>query len=343
VIRRFDYEELVQVTDLWFMKIVVTGALGNISKPLAVRLIKNGHEVTVISSSAGRKKEIEALGAKAAIGKLKDLDFITHAFTGADMVYLMEPTEPDRFLDKTYDPYESVRELVTVYQQAVEKTGIKKIVHLSSIGAHTEHGMGLLRFHFMAESILRSLPPDVAIKFMRPVGFYGNLLMTIDTIKTLSIGFLGAIMTLQYYGIGGLLSGKRGVIASNYGGDTVNLLVSPLVIAAVIAEEMEKPFEGRTFRYIASEEKTCNEVAKIMGEAIGKPYLKWGTISDKMLRNAMLKQGANEKLTDGLVAMGAAGRSGKLYEDYYKHRPKLGPTKLDTYAPVFAEAYHKSH
>ena len=51
--------------------------------------------------------------------------------------------------------------------------------------------MGLLRFHFMAESILRALAADVAIKFMRPVGFYGNLLMTIDTIKTLSKGFLG--------------------------------------------------------------------------------------------------------------------------------------------------------
>ena len=50
----------------------------------------------------------------------------------------MEPTEPDRFRDKTYDPYESVRDLVTVYQQAVEKTGSKKIVHLSSIGAYTE-------------------------------------------------------------------------------------------------------------------------------------------------------------------------------------------------------------
>jgi uncharacterized protein YbjT (DUF2867 family) len=324
------------------MKIVLTGSLGNISKPLAVQLIKTGHEVTVISSNADRKKDIEALGAKAAIGKLKDLDFITRTFTGANIVYLMEPTEPDRFMDQTFDPYESVREQVEVYKQAVEKTSVKKIVHLSSIGAHTEHGMGLLRFHFMAESILRSLPPDFSIKFMRPVGFYGNLLMTIDTIKTLSKGFLGAIMALQYYGISGLLSGKRGVIASNYGGDTVNLLVSPNDIAAAIAEEMEKPFEGRTFRYIASEEKTCNEVARIMGAAIDKPYLKWGTISDKMLRNAMLKQGANALLTDGLVEMGAAGRTGKLYEDYYKHRPKLGPTKLDTYAPVFAEAYQKS-
>jgi uncharacterized protein YbjT (DUF2867 family) len=54
----------------------------------------------------------------------------------------------------------------------------------------------------------------------------------------------------------------------------MNILVSPIDIASVIAEEMEKPFDGRTVRYIASEELTCNEVASILGEAIGKPYLK---------------------------------------------------------------------
>lgn len=324
------------------MKIILTGSLGNISKPLAKELIRKGHQVTVISSSADRQAEIESLGAGAAIGRLRDVQFLTRTFTGADIVYLMEPTEPERFLDKTYDPFKNVSEMVSGYKKAVASSGVKKIVHLSSIGAHTDQGVGLLRFHHTAESILRSLPVDVSIKFMRPVGFYGNLLQTIDTIKTLSKGFIGALMALQYYGIGGLLSGKRGVIVSNYGGDTVNLLVSPADIASVIAEEMDQPFEGRTFRYIASEERSCNEVAAVMGAAIGKPYLKWGKISDKMLKNTMIKMGVGELLATGLVEMGAAGREGTLYEDYYKHHPKLGPTKLESYAPVFADAFAKS-
>ncbi len=132
------------------------------------------------------------------------------------------------------------------------------------------------------------------------------------------------------------------MILANYGGDIINLMVSPNDIAAVIAEEMEKPFEGRTIRYIASEEPTSSEVAKILGEAIGKPYLKWGKISDKMLSNAMLRRGMNEKMVTGIVEMGVSGRTGKLYEDYYKHRPILGKTKLKEYAPVFAETFGKS-
>ena len=57
------------------MKIVITGSLGNISKPLTQTLVQKGHLVTVISSKPDRQKDIEALGAKAAIGSIEDVDF----------------------------------------------------------------------------------------------------------------------------------------------------------------------------------------------------------------------------------------------------------------------------
>ncbi len=72
------------------MKIIVTGSLGNISKPLTEELVKKGHSVTVISSKAERQKDIEALGAKAAIGTMADADFLSVTFKGADAVYVME-------------------------------------------------------------------------------------------------------------------------------------------------------------------------------------------------------------------------------------------------------------
>ena len=48
------------------MKITLTGSLGNVSKPLAEILISSGHDVTIISSDAAKKKIIDTLGAKAA-------------------------------------------------------------------------------------------------------------------------------------------------------------------------------------------------------------------------------------------------------------------------------------
>lgn len=319
------------------MKIIVTGSLGHVGKPLTEKLVKNGHTVTVISSKPDRQKEIEALGAKAAIGSVSDDHFLLKTFTGADIVYLMEP--PADMTDPHYDIYGEVREIVTAYKKAVHQSGVKQVVHLSSIGAHMDKGTGILKVHNIAETILKQLPTDVAIKFMRPVGFYSNLLANIDVIKSTSTGFLGGLLSLQHYGVRGLLTGKRGVILANYGGDLKFMLVSANDIAAVIAEEIDKPFAGRTFRYIASEELTCNEIAQILGEAIGKPYLKHGRISDKMLANAMRKSGMNEQLANGFVEMGAAIRTGYLYGDYDKNRPTLGTTKLKEFAVEFAAQF----
>ena len=88
------------------MNIVITGSLGRISKPLTEELISKGHNVTVISSKAERVGEIEALGSRAAIGSLEDAAFLAKTFTGADIVYLMEP--PFHFTDPSIDIIESV-------------------------------------------------------------------------------------------------------------------------------------------------------------------------------------------------------------------------------------------
>lgn len=42
------------------MNIVITGSLGNISKPFATELIAKGHSVTVISSNPINKKRLKS-------------------------------------------------------------------------------------------------------------------------------------------------------------------------------------------------------------------------------------------------------------------------------------------
>ena len=172
------------------MKIIVTGSLGHISKPLTQELVEKGHEVTVISSNADRQKEIEAMGAKAAIGTMQDVDFLTRAFTGADLVYAMETLGHNSFFNHELDIVTALTDIGNNYRQAIERSGVKKVVHLSSIGAHTNEGNGMLAFHYNVEQILHQLPADVSMVCMRPVGFYYNLLGFIPTIKA-----QGAIIT----------------------------------------------------------------------------------------------------------------------------------------------------
>jgi len=299
------------------MKITITGSLGNISKPLTKELVQKGHSVTVISSKTERQKDIEAMGAKAAIGTMEDALFLSETFKDADVVYVMETLGAGAFFDQNMDAIAAINKIGNNYKQAIQQSGVKRVVHLSSIGAHTDKGNGILAFHYNVENILKQLPNDVSIKFMRPVGFYINMFAFIQSIKT------------------------QGVIVSNYGGDNKEPWVSPLDIASVIAEEIEKPFDGRTIRYIASDEVSPNEVASILGEAIGKPDLKWITIPDEQLLNGMIKSGMNPQVAKGFVEMNAGRHSGLLYEDYDRNKPVLGKTKLKEFAKEFATVYHQ--
>lgn len=299
------------------MNIIVTGSLGNISKPLTEKLVQKGHSVTVISSKVERQKDIEALGAKAAIGTMQDVNFLSNTFKGADIVYLMETVDRNAFSDPSIDIVAEIAQIGKNYKQAIEQSGVKKVIQLSSVGAHTDKGNGNLRFHYEVEKILNQLPNDVFIKVMRPPGFFINLFRSIATIK------------------------EQGLIISNYGGDKKEPWVSPLDIAAAIAEEVELPFSGRTVRYVVSDEVSPNEIAKALGEAIGKADLKYLVISDEQLLNGMKAAGMSLQVAKGFVEMQASQGSGLLYEDYYRHKPFLGKITLADFAKEFASVYNK--
>lgn len=301
------------------MKIAVTGSLGYVGTPLIQKLVKKGHSVTVISSKAERQPAIEALGAKAAIGVMEDVDFLTDTFSGADAVYCMlspyggfsDPTNTASAVATRADA------VVNNYVQAIAKAGVQRVVHLSSVGAHVNKGNGLINIHHSAENTLSQLPTDVAISFMRPVGFYKNLLGYIPTIK------------------------NQGVMAASYGEDDTNVFVSPSDIAEAIVDELESARAGRKVRYVASEEPTCKEVASILGVAIGKPDLQWKVISDDQQLNGYKAFGMNESLPAQFVEMNASIHTGKFYEDYYRNKPTLGKVKLSEFAKEFAAVYHQ--
>jgi len=298
------------------MKIIVTGSLGHISKPLTTALLQKGHTVTVISSNSEKQKDIEALGAIAAIGTIDDVNFLTKTFTDADAVYTMLP--PPNFADHELDVMVHSRKIATNYAQAIKKSGVKRVVHLSSIGANLQKGSGLILFHHAVEDILNTLSPDIAITFMRPVGFYYNL----------------------YPFIGGIKA--SGMMASNYGADDIIPWVSPLDIATTIAEEIVTPLAGKKISYVASEELSCNEVARILGTAIGKPDLQWILIPGEELQSRYESFGMNKALAAGLVEMQSNMHNGPFYDDYYLHKPTLGKVKLTDFAKEFAAAFNQN-
>ena len=294
------------------MKIVVTGSLGHIGKPLIQELVHQGHAVTVVSSKAEKQPAIEKIGAKAAIGTIEDLSFLVAAFKGADAVYTMLP--PPDFSNPNFDLMGSTRKLSDNYAQAIKQAHIKRVVHLSSIGAHLPKGTGLILLHRQAEDILSKVS-DANITFMRPVGFYYNLYSFLASIK-------GA-----------------GTMVSNYGAEDKIPWVSPLDIASAIVEEVVTPLVGTKIRYVASDEVTCNAVARTLGAAIGKPDMKWSLVSNEQQQTIFESFGMRKDIAAGLIEMQACMHNGPFYDDYYANKPALGKIKISDFAKEFAAIY----
>ncbi len=296
------------------MKVVVTGSLGHISKPLTEELVQNGHHVTVVSSKAEKQKDIEILGAIAAIGSLENADFLAKTFTGADAAYCMVP--PGNYFDPNFDLLAYYRRLGNNYAQAIRQSGVKRVVNLSTIGGNLEKGNGILLGAHDVEEILNELPSEVSITHMRPTSFFYNLYAYTDSIK------------------------NQNVIAANYGAEDIVPWVSPFDIASAIAEEIVTTEAGRRVRYVASDERTCHDTASVLGTAIGKPDLKWTIISGEQMQNGLEAIGMNPRIAAGLVEMYAGLHSGILAEDYYRNKPKvLGKVKLEDFAKEFAAVF----
>jgi len=292
------------------MKMVITGSLGNVAKPLVQQLIAEGHDITVISSNESKKSEIENLGAKAAIGSITDLDFLTETFKGNDAAFLMTP--PNMGLENIV---ENTINAGKNYAEAVKQSAIKKVVMLSSTGVESPVENGPIKGLHFIEKFYNALE-DTSVIFLRAGYFYINFFNDIPLIK------------------------NAGILGANYGGDIHVPLVHPKDIAGAAAEALVENSEGKNIRYIVSDIRPATDLAKVFGAAIGKPELPWVEFKDEESLNGMLQAGVPNEIAELYTEMGRGLRTGIVQKDFIDHGSSVtGATKLEAFAREFAEKF----
>lgn len=296
------------------MKIILTGSLGHISRPLAQKLIAVGHTVTVISHNAARANEITALGATPAIGRIDDLDFLTATFTGADAVYLMITNATGG----QGDLFTAGKRQATIYANAVKAAGVQRVVNLSSVGANLGPEVGALHIYNVIEGVLTQELPGVNLTFLRPTGMFYNLFGSLQSIKRDHVIYTNNSLT------------KRGS------------WVAPADIVPIATQALTAPQPGVTSQYIASDERSYTEIASILGQALALPDLKAVQIDDATMTRNLIAGGMPAAFTTQYVKMLAYEREHDFYADYRAHHPQLGPTKLTDFAVTFAQAYRQA-
>ncbi|GAA4318096.1 NAD(P)H-binding protein [Flaviaesturariibacter amylovorans] len=298
------------------MNYVLVGAAGNVTRPLAETLLAAGHGVTVIGRNEENLKPLTDKGAKAAVGSVEDVAFLTETFRGADAVYTMVPPN--------FAPQGDWKQWIATVgrglAEAVTASGVTHVVNLSSIGADLPGGTGPVTGLHHTENAFNALE-GVHVLHLRAGYFYHNLLANVGLVK-------GA-----------------GIIGGNNGdADARLLLVHPADIAAAAAEALQsRAFTGHSVHYVVSDVRSNADIAKALGSAIGKPELPWVGFSDEQSLDGMRGAGVPEEIAKNYVEMGAALRNGSMQADFLNngHQP-IGKRKLEDFAPEFAGAFSAS-
>jgi len=295
------------------MDITLTGSLGNIGRPLAEQLIREGHRVTIISSDPRKAEAIVQLGGKPAIGNLSDTSFLTQTFKRADAVFAMVPTDMT-----SRDVNSDILKIGQAYNAAIGAAKVKRVVLLSSIGADQPSGTGPVKALHQVEHLFLGMK-DVTVRILRTGFFYYNYFRDIPTIR------------------------QMGIIGGNYPGDTILPLVHPKDIADSAAESLTGTDNGQQVKYIVSDIYQAGEAASLLGASIGKDDLQWTAFIDQQVREAITSAGLSDSVADGYAEMGSAIGSGLMSRDFFASgAPVDGERKFTAFVTEFSTTYNAS-
>jgi uncharacterized protein YbjT (DUF2867 family) len=289
--------------------IAITGATGNIGSKITADLLSKKQNVRCIARTADNLKNLAVKGAEIEAVSLDDTAALAKAFTGVDAVFAMIPPHyqaPD-FIGFQNAVGASIA-------KAVETSGVKYVVNLSSQGAHLPDKTGPIKGLHDQEERLNRLK-GVNILHLRPTYFMENLLETIDMIKQMNI------------------------MGSALRGDLKMPMIATRDIAGFAAERLlKKDFLGMTVRdLLGQRDLSMNEAAEIIGKKIGISGLRYVQFSYEDTEKALVDMGFSPDVAGLFIEMSKAINEGLINTPRTKENTT--DTSMEEFAEIFAELF----
>lgn len=294
---------------------VITGASGNTGFRIAEALLSAGKSVTVVGRHADKLAPLVAKGATAAIGDLEDVAFLSRTLAGAKALYALIPPN---FASPDFRAYQ--HRVADAFAEAIQDTGLKHVVVLSSIGAHLPEGNGVVQGLYYFEQKLSQIEGLNAL-YLRAGFFMEN--------------FLGSV---------GLVNVLNGLAGFPMKADLPMAMVHTQDIAAKATEKLlALDFTGKSVLDVAGpRDYTFTEAASIIGDAIGKPGLPWISFPYEQAHQAMMGNGLTKDLADLYIEFCQSANEGKLGGALQRNEANSTPTTLETFAHTFAAVYQST-
>ena len=294
--------------------IAITGATGQTGSKIANLLLNNGQKIRVIGRSENKLKPFKERGAEIAVGNQDDIQFLTNAFRNSNAVYLLIPPKMD------------VRDIREYYNligdtsiEAIIKSGVKKVVFLSSMGAELNSGTGPVLGLYDIESKLGRLT-DVDLAILRPAFFMENFLANIPLIK------------------------HEHINSTTMPKDVPFVMISTIDIAKKVAEHLtSQSFTGHNIIELFGDRLSYREITRLIGEAIGIPDLPYVQASDAVAFKNMTGMGVSENMANSLIEMTGAIGKGLIHPTMIDPLKPNTNTNFQTFVnEVFKPAYQNA-
>ncbi len=291
---------------------VVLGATGNTGSVVAEALLAKGETVRAVGRSKERLASLVKKGAEAFEANLTDSAALTRAFEAARAVYFMIP--PD-LQNEDYRGFQ--KKVIEAGASALEASKVRFAVALSSYGADKESGLGPVSGLYGLESRLSKVP-GLNVLFFRAGYFMENLLPQVGVIQNF------------------------GIIGTPVRADVPNPMIATRDIGAAAADALLKlDFSGQQTRELQGQRHvTYNEVAGIIGAAIGKPNLPYVQLPGEQFIPALTGMGVSRNFAEQLLEMIGAINDGRMKTLEPRSAANTTPTSLETFVQeVFVPAY----
>src|SRR5690554_4285456 len=131
---------------------IILGATGQIGSAIVDDLIEKGLPTRAVFRNEEKADELRNKGVEVAIADYFDLDALNEAVKDGDLIFLLTPetVTSDDVLGDT-------EKLLDNYCKAIEHSGIRSVIGLSSIGAQFNKGTGNLLMSNMLERKIAEL------------------------------------------------------------------------------------------------------------------------------------------------------------------------------------------
>jgi uncharacterized protein YbjT (DUF2867 family) len=293
--------------------IVILGATGTVGIKISEILLNEGHAVTLIARHTEKLEKYRSLGAEIIAGDITDVEMLTNAFKNADSAFVLVPDNVKAEHTRTYQ-----RQVTGKLIEAIENSGIKYVVNMSSLGSHMHEGIGIMGGTAEQEVRLNQLN-KVNVLHIRSAYFMDNFLRTIGLVKTM---------------------GVNGTVAD---GDHAIPMVTTQDVAKIASGHLANlDFSGNSVHAVMGpKDYTYRELTSIIGKAIGNPDLPYVQFPVAQVKQTFLSNGFSEDFVDNLMEMGAAIKTG--FMNYQKRDDSTTtPTTAENFAQeVYLPAYNK--